>query len=286
MSSAASEKPNIPMFSLIRDGVTDFGMTTFPSSMCQRRTICAGVLPYLRESAVTTGSARMPLGPADSTPPSRCRAHDRTHAPPPAGRPGAAPPDRRRARSRAGPGGVADAMAGSSTRRSPGHVHSRRSVRTPSTCRGRRPGRCRPVDQVEVRRSRVRAGPGSRRRRGTSIDTLVVVPQLGRDEQLLAWHAAAGDRPAHRGLVAIQRSGVDASVPGFDRGQHCPHGFTLGNPEYAEPDCGIVTPLFNITAGTSANAILLLTAPHGQMADHDQINFSTNRRSAQSSNTP
>ena len=53
MSSAASEKSNIPMFSLIRDGVTDFGMTTFPSSMCQRKTICAGVLPYLRESAVT-----------------------------------------------------------------------------------------------------------------------------------------------------------------------------------------------------------------------------------------
>jgi DNA-binding CsgD family transcriptional regulator len=42
-SASSREKPKMSMFSAIRAGVTDLGMTTLPSWMCQRSTICAGV---------------------------------------------------------------------------------------------------------------------------------------------------------------------------------------------------------------------------------------------------
>ena len=43
MSSSDSSKSNTWKFSSIRSGVTDFGITTLPSWMCQRRITCAGV---------------------------------------------------------------------------------------------------------------------------------------------------------------------------------------------------------------------------------------------------
>ena len=45
MSASSSAKSNSAMFSRIRDGVVDFGITTLPSWRCQRSTTCAGVRP-------------------------------------------------------------------------------------------------------------------------------------------------------------------------------------------------------------------------------------------------
>lgn len=55
------EKPNTSMFSLIRDGVTDFGITTLPSWRCQRSTTWAGVRPCFWAIATIAGMSRMPL---------------------------------------------------------------------------------------------------------------------------------------------------------------------------------------------------------------------------------
>lgn len=61
MSSVSREKSKTSMFSLIRDGVTDLGITTFPSWRCQRRTTWAGVRPCFWAMAMIAGTSRRPL---------------------------------------------------------------------------------------------------------------------------------------------------------------------------------------------------------------------------------
>ena len=61
LSSSASSTSNTSRFSAIRDGVTDFGMATRPSSMCQRSTSWAGVLPYFWAIATISGSSSRPF---------------------------------------------------------------------------------------------------------------------------------------------------------------------------------------------------------------------------------
>ena len=65
-SSAVSEKSKTSKFSAMRCGLTDFGIAQKPCSRCQRRTTCAGVLPYLAARSVMTGSVS---GPWDSSAP-------------------------------------------------------------------------------------------------------------------------------------------------------------------------------------------------------------------------
>ena len=56
-----NSKSNSAMFSRIRDGVADFGITTLPSCRCQRSTTWAGVRPCRPAIAATTGSSsRLP----------------------------------------------------------------------------------------------------------------------------------------------------------------------------------------------------------------------------------
>ncbi|MBC7441234.1 MAG: helix-turn-helix domain-containing protein [Ramlibacter sp.] len=50
-SAWSRAKSNTCRFSRMRDGVTDFGITTVPSSRCQRMTTCAADLPYLAPMA-------------------------------------------------------------------------------------------------------------------------------------------------------------------------------------------------------------------------------------------
>src|SRR5690606_2801597 len=49
------------------------------------------------------------------------------------------------------------------------------------------------------------------------VVTLPVVPDLGRDVQLLAGYAGLGDRLADALLVAVERGRVDAAIAGLDR---------------------------------------------------------------------
>jgi hypothetical protein len=63
-SSALSAKSKTSKFSAIRCGLTDLGIAQKPCSMCQRRTTCAGVLPYLAARSVMSGSVS---GPRDSS---------------------------------------------------------------------------------------------------------------------------------------------------------------------------------------------------------------------------
>ena len=52
---SSSSKPNRSMFSAIRAGVTDLGITIVPSCRCQRSTTCAGVPPCFSASPVIDG---------------------------------------------------------------------------------------------------------------------------------------------------------------------------------------------------------------------------------------
>ena len=62
--------------------------------------------------------------------------------------------------------------------------------------------------------------PGARgcaRRRGlVAVVALIVIPDLGGDEYLAAFEAAAGDRVCHAGLVAVHRGRVDHPVAGLE----------------------------------------------------------------------
>ena len=58
ISSWESSKSKMSMFCSIRSGVIDFGKTTLPSWMCQRRTIWPGVRPCASAISTITGSSR------------------------------------------------------------------------------------------------------------------------------------------------------------------------------------------------------------------------------------
>ena len=61
ISSSLSSKSKTSMFSRIRSGVTDLGMTTLPSCRCQRRIAWAGVLPWRAAiSTIVSSSSRWP----------------------------------------------------------------------------------------------------------------------------------------------------------------------------------------------------------------------------------
>ena len=92
-----------------------------------------------------------------------------------------------------------------------------------------------PVDQVEV--DVVQAQPPQARLErveGTFVP-LVVVPQLGRDEQILAGNPAGRERLADPRLVPVQRGGVDAAVAALDRGAHGAHRRLVRDPEDPVP---------------------------------------------------
>jgi hypothetical protein len=57
MSSPDSRISKMSMFSLMRNGVTDLGITMLPSRRCQAGTICAGDLPCFSASPAIVGSA-------------------------------------------------------------------------------------------------------------------------------------------------------------------------------------------------------------------------------------
>ncbi len=81
-------------------------------------------------------------------------------------------------------------------------------------------GRGRPVDQVEV--DIVHAEPAQALVEGGQgrVVALVLVPQLGGDEELVAGDPRALHALPHTGLVAIGRGGVDGPVAGLQRRRH------------------------------------------------------------------
>ena len=59
--SRSARSRSTSTFSRMREGVTDFGMTTLPSWRCQRSTTCAGVRPCRSAMAAITGLSSRPL---------------------------------------------------------------------------------------------------------------------------------------------------------------------------------------------------------------------------------
>src|SRR5690606_14675400 len=61
MSSGSRCTPRAAQFSAMRDGVTDFGITTLPCAMCQASTTWAGVASRRSAISASTGSSSRPL---------------------------------------------------------------------------------------------------------------------------------------------------------------------------------------------------------------------------------
>ncbi len=80
--------------------------------------------------------------------------------------------------------------------------------------------RQRPVDQVQVQI--IQSRPLHRRVKGPQrgVMPLRIVPQLGRDEDLVADHVAVADAPAHPGLVLVGGGTVDQPVSDAQRLGH------------------------------------------------------------------
>jgi hypothetical protein len=54
------------------------------------------------------------------------------------------------------------------------------------------------------------------------VIAVLVVPQLGRDEQFVAGQRGILDGPAHALFVEVELGGVDAAIAGFERRGHRP----------------------------------------------------------------
>lgn len=120
-----------------------------------------------------------------------------------------------------------------------------------------------PVDEVQVhvveaelRQSGVERGEGR-------VVSLVVVPQLGGDEQLVPGNSRGGDGAADPGLVAVGGGCVDAAVARLQGGQDRVGGLPVVDLEDGQPSCGMVTPLFSVTRGTVIMVLLLLVTSWG-----------------------
>jgi hypothetical protein len=106
--------------------------------------------------------------------------------------------------------------------------------RAPGVARG---VRHRPVDQVEIDVVETQAGEAALAGRQRVVVALLVVPQLGGDEELVARDAACSDRSADAVLVAVHRGGVDATVPDLETPGDLMLDFgTRLGPERAEPE--------------------------------------------------
>ena len=92
------------------------------------------------------------------------------------------------------------------------------------------------MDEVEV--EVVEAEPLQARVEGAQrgVATLVVVPDLGRHEQVVAVDAGLGDGLADGGLVVVELGGVDVSVADLESGRDGCLGLGRGDLEDAEPD--------------------------------------------------
>ncbi len=77
--------------------------------------------------------------------------------------------------------------------------------------------RHRPVDQVEVDVVEAEAAETGLEGRQSRVVTLLGVPELGRDEDVLAGDARGRDRGADALLVAVGPGGVDVAVAGIER---------------------------------------------------------------------
>ena len=95
-----------------------------------------------------------------------------------------------------------------------------------------------PVDEVQVHVVQAQALQGLVHGLQGGLVALVVVPQLGGDEQLLARDAAAGDRAPHTFLVAVDLGGVDVAVADLQGLAHHVFGNIRVHLPHAEAELG------------------------------------------------
>ena len=97
-------------------------------------------------------------------------------------------------------------------------------------------GRRRPVDQVEVDVLHPEPPEALLERLEGRVEALLAVPELGRDEDLLARQAGGGDRRPDPLLVAVGGGGVDVAVAGGERLLDHPLGVLRGHLEDPESE--------------------------------------------------
>jgi hypothetical protein len=76
------------------------------------------------------------------------------------------------------------------------------------------------VDEVEVEVVQPQLVEAALERRPNPPGTLIGVPELGSDEQLLTGNARGSDCDPDAVLVAVKRRGVDAAIAGFQGRRH------------------------------------------------------------------
>jgi hypothetical protein len=136
----------------------------------------------------------------------------------------------------------------------------------PPRLRGLPLGGHRPVDQVKV--NVFNAEPGHTSLEGVDGRTvaLVVVPQFRGDEEIRTGKPAGRHSPADLYLVAVQRSGVNASKSGFDGRRHRRLGFVDRYAEHTKPEFGDPGPVVQTHRGNISQGNHHLTRPHAPAA--------------------
>src|SRR5260221_10574032 len=97
-------------------------------------------------------------------------------------------------------------------------------------------GRDRPVDQVEVEAIQPEAVEALLESSQGRLVALLGVPQLGRDEDLVAGDVGGSDRRSHAALVAVRGGGIDVTVTRLQRLLDNPPGIVGGPLEDAEAE--------------------------------------------------
>ena len=238
MSASVRVKSNSAMFSRIRERCVDFGIAMLPSWRCQRRTTCAGDRPRRSASAVMTGWCSARPARAGSTPRSQCVL-------------GVEAPqlllleaevqldlvDRRDDLCLVDQSlEVVWLEVGHADR--PDTPVGVELLQRPPRLDVTVEARLGPMDQVEVDVVQPQPVQARLERAEGAVVALVVVPQLGRDEQFVTGQPTGCERAADPGLVAVQRCRVDAAVAALDRGQHGLFRLAVRNPEHPETQAG------------------------------------------------
>ena len=100
-----------------------------------------------------------------------------------------------------------------------------------------------PVDQVQIQILQAQIFHGFLKSGQGGLITLLSIPQLAGDEQLLTGNAALFDRLSYADLVAVNSSGVDVAIANFHSGFDGLADLVIGGQEGAETDAGDFNPV-------------------------------------------
>jgi hypothetical protein len=99
-------------------------------------------------------------------------------------------------------------------------------------------GRHWPMDQVQIEIAEAEPPQAGVEGPQRLVVAVVLVPQLGGNEQFVTRHSGRPERSAHAGLVLVSRGCVDAAVPAVERGDDRIGDRVVGHEEYPESQLG------------------------------------------------